>query len=84
MTTLALLSVRATYGPLSAPVWESNLPERASVGMSLRVTSRIERGAAGTFQTSQSGRRKVSCGAWACTEWGNDGNASCPPRSAAA
>lgn len=82
MTTVAFGSVRATYGPLSAPVWESSPPDRARVGMSLRVTSRIEGAAAGTFQTLQSGRRKASCGAWACTERGNVGKASWPPLSA--
>ncbi|MGW7823108.1 hypothetical protein ACWGLF_34450 [Streptomyces puniciscabiei] len=44
VTTVARLSVRATYGPLPAPVW-SKPPDRARTGMSLRVTSRTERGA---------------------------------------
>ncbi len=50
--------------------------------MSLRVVSRIERGAAGTFQASQSGRRKGSCGAWASTEAGKVGNACWAARRA--
>ncbi|GGW43410.1 hypothetical protein GCM10010381_30510 [Streptomyces xantholiticus] len=53
-----LLSVRAAYAPLLAPVWASNPADTTRVGMSLRVTFRIERGAAGTSQARQIRRER--------------------------